>query len=72
MYLEEVYLFLEKVGDDSKIKYYKILNKCFPDLVKPTKKIFKNKDYPSVKYQNMIYKRLHDIFKKHGIKNRIV
>lgn len=58
-------------ANDSKIKYYKILNENFQDLLEPTKKIFKNNDYPSSSYQNKIYKRFDDISKKYGIRNKI-
>ncbi len=58
--------------NDSKTKYYKILKEHFPDLVKPTEDIFKNKEYPIGSYQNKIYKRLSDISKKQGIRNHIL
>lgn len=57
--------------ESSKIKYFNILNEHFPDLLKLTEKLFKNKDYPPTKYQNTIYKRVYDISKKYDIENKI-
>ena len=57
---------------DSKTKYYKILDKHFPDLVCKTEKIFKANEYPNASYQNKIYKRLADISGKYGMKNSMI
>ena len=60
-------------GDnDSKTKYYKILNENFPKFVEPTKNIFKEKEYPNINYQNNIYKNLENVCRKYNIKNSII
>jgi len=58
--------------NDSKTRYYKILNDNFPNLVEPTKNIFKEKEYPNVNYQNNIYKNLEKTCRKYNIKNTII
>ncbi|OQD59609.1 hypothetical protein MBBAR_1c00030 [Methanobrevibacter arboriphilus JCM 13429 = DSM 1125] len=59
-------------NNDSKTKYYKILNENFPKFVEPTKNIFKEKDYPNINYQNNIYKNLENVCRRYNIKNSIV
>lgn len=58
--------------NDSKTKYYKILNENFPKFVEPTKNIFKEKEYPNISYQNNIYKNLENVCRKYNIKNSII
>jgi len=58
--------------NDSKTKYYKILDKHFPDILPKTEKLFKSNEYPLAGYQSKIYKRLAYISKKHGMKNSMI
>jgi len=59
-------------ANDSKTKYYKILDKNFPDLVSKTEKLFKGNDYPLAGYQSKIYKRVAKVSKKYGMKNAMI
>ena len=59
-------------ANDSKTKYYKIIKKHFPDILDETKKLFDDKEYPKISYQNKIYKRLANCSKKYQIKNSII
>ena len=59
-------------ANDSKIKYYEILDKHFPDLVSKTEKLFKGNDYPLAGYQSKIYKRVANVSKKYGMKNSMI
>jgi len=76
--IEVDYLFgggLTLYGDtdnDSKIKYYKLLNENFPDIVDDTKRVFRNKEYPLGSYQNKVYGRLANVSKKYNIRNSII
>ena len=58
--------------NDSKTKYYKILNEHFPDLVSKTEKLFKGNDYPLSGYQSKIYKRVAKFSKKYGMKTSMI
>jgi DNA repair photolyase len=57
--------------NSSRIKYYKTIEKYFPDISKDTENLFENKEYPSSYYQNSLYKKVGKIANKYGIKTRI-
>ncbi|MDR2967923.1 MAG: radical SAM protein [Methanobacteriaceae archaeon] len=59
-------------ANDSKTKYYNLIKEHFPDVLDKTKKLFDNKEYPNLSYQNKIYKRLATCSEKYGIKNSII
>ncbi len=56
---------------DCKSRYYHILEKYFPEIITPTKTLFKFRSYPSMKYQQKIYKMVSDIANKYRIRSRI-
>ncbi|MEA4956808.1 hypothetical protein SDC9_07351 [bioreactor metagenome] len=59
-------------NNDSKIKYYKIIDKNFPNISEATKQIFKEKEYPNINYQKNVYKKLGKACNKYKIKNSII
>jgi DNA repair photolyase len=64
--------------NSSRIKYYKAIEKYFPEYLEDTKNLFwndrliVNKDYPSKSYQNSIYKKVVKYCNKYGIKTSII
>lgn len=58
-------------SSDCKRRYYQILENYFPEIISPTKALFKSRSYPSLKYQKKIYKMVSDIASKYRIRSRI-
>lgn len=58
--------------NDSRMKYYDALAKHFPEVLKKTKTIFDNSDYPPSYYQKKISDLTSEICRKYDIKNRII
>ena len=58
--------------NDSRMKYYDALVKHFPEVLKKTKIIFDNSDYPPSYYQKKISDLTSEICRKYDIKNRII
>jgi DNA repair photolyase len=64
--------------NSSRIKYYKAIEKYFPEYLEDTKKLFwndrllVNKDYPSNNYQSSVYKKVVKYCSKYGIKTSII
>lgn len=56
----------------SRIKYYKLLEKHFPEILDKTKALFSNREYPSRSYQNNIYKKVAMVSEEFKIKNSII
>ncbi len=67
-----------KNSNSSRCKYFKVLNEYYPEYYEKTRNLFwnnKNKDYsdyPSLKYQQEIYKKVSDYCRKYNIKNSII
>ena len=59
-------------ANDSKIKYFNVLKKHFPDILDKTQKLFDNREYLNTSYQNKLYRRLATCSKKYNIKNSII
>ena len=57
---------------DCKTVYYNTLQKHFPELLEPTRKLFGKNFYPNSKYQIELATRANEICKKKKIKNRII
>lgn len=58
--------------NDCKVRYYKILEEYFPEILEKTKRLFKESFSPPREYQMSLHKRSERICKKYGVKNRII
>lgn len=56
---------------DCKVRYYKALEKHFPDVISQTRKLFGNSFALSQKYQYQLWKLSEKLAKKHGIRTKI-
>lgn len=66
---------LSLFGDNefsSRIKYYDFVKSNFPEIFDNVEKLFYNKEYPSQKYQNDLYKKVVAICKKQNIKTTMI
>lgn len=64
-------LFGDKPGD-CRVKYYNALERHFPDVLKKTRWIFDNSDYPPFEYQSKISKLSAEISAKYNIRTSII
>lgn len=58
--------------NSSRIKYYNFVKSNFPEVLDDVKDLFYNKEYPSNRYQNNLYRKTAAICKKQGIKTTMV
>lgn len=56
----------------SRIKYYNFVKSNFPEILDDVKTLFYNREYPSNKYQNNLYRKVVRICKKQGIKTAMI
>jgi DNA repair photolyase len=56
---------------DSRVRYFKTVEKYYPGVVLKTKQLFAGNTFPPFRYQQMINKITMELCAKHGIKNRI-
>lgn len=56
----------------SRIKYYNFVKSNFPEILDDVKSLFYNREYPSNKYQNNLYRKVVRICKKQGIKTAMI
>ena len=56
----------------SRIKYYNFVKSNFPEVLDDVKTLFYNREYPSNKYQNNLYRKVVRICKKQGIKTAMI
>ncbi len=56
----------------SKVKYLDFVKNHFPESLASVEKLFYNKQYPSQKYQNNLYKKVVAICKKQSIKTTMI
>lgn len=58
--------------NDCKVRYYKILEEHFPEILEKTKILFKESFFPPRDYHMSLHKRSERICKEYGVKNRII
>lgn len=58
--------------NSSKMKYFNFIENNFPEIFDDVKNLFYNKEYPSQKYQNNIYKKVVNVCKKQRIKTTMI
>lgn len=58
--------------NSSRIKYYNFVKSNFPEVLDDVKDLFYNKEYPSNRYQNNLYRKTAAICKKQGIKTTML
>ncbi|WP_365907310.1 radical SAM protein [uncultured Methanobrevibacter sp.] len=58
--------------NSSKIKYFNFIENNFPEILVNVKKLFYNREYPSQKYQNDIYRKIVNICKKQDVKTTMI
>jgi DNA repair photolyase len=58
--------------NDCKVRYYKILEEYFPEVLEKTKRMFKDSFAPSRDYQAALHKRSERICRKYDIKSKII
>lgn len=58
--------------NSSKVKYFDFIKTYFPEILASVEKLFYNRQYPSQKYQNELYKKVASICKKQGIKTTML
>lgn len=58
--------------NDCKVRYYKILEEYFPEVLEKTKQMFKDSFAPPMDYQTSLHKRSERICRKYGIKSKII
>lgn len=70
--LESLENFIKVFRKKSRIKYYNFVKSNFPEILDDVKSLFYNREYPSNKYQNNLYRKVVRICKKQGIKTAMI